>query len=180
MNPFFSPGKKKMSRSGEKKRVPAFGESIVFSPLRPASARPGHGRQAGPIFFPRRGLAKGCPWACLSFRQNIPFPIGFISLFAISASTWNSLLSRIPCFPKCLSGFLVFLWRPESQHFPEYLVLPMVFKVFCDFHRGFEGRPGSRIWLDLGHPFFFPAEPGLSQARPWPPGGTRFFSPLKK
>ena len=29
----------------------------------------------------------------------------------------------------------------------------------------------------LGNPFFFPAEAGLSQALPWPPGGTHFFSP---
>ena len=25
--------------------------------------------------------------------------------------------------------------------------------------------------------FVFPAQAGLSQARPWPPGGTHFFSP---
>ena len=39
----------------------------------------------------------------------------------------------------------------------------------------------SRSGEKTGARFFgirvFPAEAGLSQARPWPPGGTHFFSP---
>ena len=34
-------------------------------------------------------------------------------------------------------------------------------------------KTGARFWGIR----FFPAEAGLSQARPWPPGGTHFFSP---
>ena len=94
-----------------------------FSPLRPASARPGHGRQAGPIFFspPRagQGMPVGLPlfWTKYpishwfykvfcdfrlqvesAFEQNTPFSIAVISFFAISASRWNPLLSKIPHF----------------------------------------------------------------------------------
>ena len=90
-----------------------------FSPLRPASARPGHGRQAGPIFFspPRagQGMPVGLPlfWTKYpishwfykvfcdfrlqvesAFEQNTLFSIGFIRFFAISASRWDPLLSR--------------------------------------------------------------------------------------
>ena len=148
---------KKMSRTREKNGSQLLGNPF-FPPLRPASARPGHGRQAAPIFFPRRGLAKGCPWACLSFGQNTPFSIGFIRFSAIFDPRWNPLLSRIPCFPKCFKGFWVFLWRPESQHFPEYLVFPTFSWCFADF--GWAARAGP--------------DPGFGSI--W---GTRFFSPLR-
>ena len=38
-----------------------------------------------------------------------------------------------------------------------------VYNGFLDFLLGCQGRPGSRIWPDLGYPFF-PAQAGLSQA----------------
>ena len=38
--------------------------------------------------------------------------------------------------------------------------------------RSGEKKTGARFW---GIHFVFPAQAGLSQARPWPPGGTHFF-----
>ena len=122
MNPFLPRGKKMKFAAGKKNGFPLLGNPF-FSPLRPASARPGHGRQAGPIFFspPRagQGMPVGLPlfWTKYpishwfykvfcdfrlqvesAFEQNTPFSIGFIRFFAISASRWNPLLSKIPHF----------------------------------------------------------------------------------
>ena len=122
MNPFFFPGEKNEIRSGEKMDSRFWGIRF-FSPLRPASARPGHGRQAGPVFFPPPRAGQGMPvglplfWTKYpishwfykvfcdfrlqvesAFEQNTSFSIGFISFFAISASRWNPLLSKIPHF----------------------------------------------------------------------------------
>ena len=45
------------------------------------------------------------------------------------------------------------------------------------FSPGKMSRTGEKNGCPLlGNPFF-PAEAGLSQARPWPPGGTHFFFP---
>ena len=123
MNPFSFPRGKKMKFAAGKKMDSRFWGIRVF----PRSGRPQPGlamaARRDPSFFspPRagQGMPVGLPlfWAKYpifywfykvfcdfrlqvesAFEQNTPFSIGFIRFFAISASRWNPLLSKIQYF----------------------------------------------------------------------------------
>ena len=145
-----------MSRSGGK-RVPAFGESILFPPLRPASARPGHGRQAAPIFPPPRvghGMPVGVP-LCLT---RIPIFPSVSRASALSGSMMIPHLTRIPSSPKCFKVF----WKSLLRH-------KFRFSQNTFFCQGF-----TRCFAILGWAAGALADPGFGWI--W---GTRFFSPLR-
>ncbi len=121
------PGKQNITDRG--KTGPRFGGIRIFRPLRPASTRPGHGRQAAPIFFPAAGWPRDARghaslfdkiphvrWLCkvfcdfrlqvgFTFDQNTLFPPVFLRFLGIFVATRISIFSRIPCFPNV---FLVF------------------------------------------------------------------------
>ena len=67
-----------------------------------------------------------------------------------------------------------------SKSFESFQLIQMIEAFECVFSPGKKDvtergkKTGARFW---GIHFVFPAQAGLSQARPWPPGGTHFFSP---
>ena len=144
-----------MTRTGEKNGSPLLGNPFFFPaeaglsqawPWPPGGThffsppRAGQGMPVGlPLFLTKYTILHWFYKVFCDFRlqvefifdQNTLFSPVFVRLLGISVATRISIFSRIPCFPN-------------------------VFLVFCEFWLGCQGRPGSRIWLDLGHPFFFP------------------------
>ena len=142
--------------AGKKQWIPHFLESIVFSPLRPAWARPGQGRQAAPIFFSPPRAGPGMPVGLPLFLTKYPIFYWFYKVFCDFRPQVEFTFEQNTLFSSVFLRFLDIFVATRISTFPRLACFPNVFLVFCDFWMGCQGRPGSRIWPDLGHPFFFP------------------------